>query len=236
MIPTPAAAQPSRGLRLRRAASRYDWSDVRALRFAALAQRGDLDPAVEGEFGDAYDSALNTCVFVLSGNGQPIGSTRTCVSSPERRWALPAADAYPRAFEALGAEATLVEASLAVVDPRSTMDDKAVLFHLFKAHMLQCALEEADWLLVAVRESQIGFYTRVFNMEILSGAEPYGGLASPRVLMGLDVRAHSALLYKRIPVLAVSADDQRDFAATGTVGFGSPRRMGRRTPYLVAGD
>lgn len=234
MISTPAT-QPSRALRLRRAASRYDWSDVRALRFAALAERGDLAPGVEGEFGDEYDSALNTCVFVLSGNGQPIGSTRTCVSSPERRWPVPAVDAYPAAVAALGSEATLVEASLTVIDPRTAMDGKAVQFHLFKAHMLQCALEEADWLLVAVRESQIGFHRRVFNMEILSGAEPYGGLASPRVLMGLDVRTHLALLYKRIPVIAVSADDERDFAASGTVGFGGTRRD-RRAPYLVAGD
>ncbi|HUL97054.1 MAG TPA: hypothetical protein VLT89_13645 [Usitatibacter sp.] len=232
------STQPSRGLQLRRAASRYDWSDVRALRFAALAERGDLGPQARGEYGDEYDSALNSCVFVLAGGGEPLGSTRTSVSSPERRWALPAADAFAGPVAALGDEATLVEASLTVIDPRAPMDAKAALFHLFKAHMLQCALENADWLVAAVRDSQIGFYRRVFNMEILSGAEAYGGLASPRVLMGLDFRAHAALLFKRIPVLAVSEDDERNFTDTGTVGFGPARRNGsaRRAPYLVAGD
>jgi hypothetical protein len=99
-----------------------------------------------------------------------------------------------------------------------------VLFHLFKAHMLECSLEGADWLLVAVRESQIGFYRRMFNMEILSGTEAYPGLVTPRVLMGLEYPAQAALLAKRIPLLEVSADDERDFAQTGCIVFGKPRR------------
>src|SRR5437763_401434 len=113
----------------------------------------------------------------------------------------------------LGNEATVVEASFTVVNPVSSFDPKAALFHLFKAHMVHCAVENADWLIVAARDTQIGFYRRMFNMEILSGAEQFPGLATPRVLMGLEYRRQAALLFKRIPVLAVGEDDEREFAS-----------------------
>ena len=127
-----------------------------------------------------------------------------------------------------------------VVDPASAIDPKTALFHLFKAHMLQCASEDADWLIIAVRDSQIGFYRRMFNMEILSGAERYAGLASPRVLMGLEYHVQAQLLFMRMPMLAVTDADERDFSASGVITFPDGRRAtpGKRgdSPHLVAGD
>ena len=91
-----------------------------------------------------------------------------------------------------------------------------------------------------MRDSQIGFYRRMFNMEILSGAEKYPGIASPRVLMGLEYREQAALLFKRMPMLAVTDADERDFAASGVITFPDGRRAvaGKRgdAPHLVARD
>ncbi len=125
-----------------------------------------------------------------------------------------------------------------VVDPASRMEPKTALFHLFKAHMLQCAAENADWLVIAVRDSQIGFYRRMFNMDILSGAEEYAGLAAPRVLMGLEYRAQAPLLFKRMPMLAVTDADESDFAASGIITFPDARRSAakRDAAHLSAGD
>jgi hypothetical protein len=209
-----------------RVAAADDWSEVRAMRYRALRAREEIAPRSAPEYGDEFDNAFNSETFLLTHEGRAIASTRTSVASASRRWPLPAGQGFAQAIEALGADTTRVEASLTVVDPLAAMDWKAVLFHLFKAHMLECSVEGADWLLVAVRESQIGFYRRMFNMEILSGNEPYPGLATPRVLMGLEYPAQAPLLAKRIPLLEVSADDERDFAQTGCILFGKPRRGG----------
>jgi hypothetical protein len=220
----PDTALSHRGFEMRRVATRDDWSDVKSLRFDALRERGEIAESGDASYGDEHDAAFNTTTFVLSRNGRALGSTRSSVSCANRRWPLPASEAYAAEIAALGSDSTLVEASLMVVDPTSQTDPKTALFHLFKAHMLQCASENADWLIVAVRDSQIGFYRRMFNMEILSGAERYPGLASPRVLMGLEYHAQSALLFKRMPMLAVTDADERDFAASGVITFPQGRR------------
>ena len=229
-----------RGFEMRRVATREDWSDVRSLRFDALRERSEIGANDEGGYGDDYDAALNTTTFLLLRNARPIASTRASLSSARRRWALPASGTYAAEIAALGPDATIVEASLLVVDPATQVDPKTALFHLFKAHMLQCAAENADWLVIAVRDSQIGFYRRMFNMEILSGAERYPGLASPRVLMGLEYRAQASLLFKRMPMLAVSAADERAFVASGAITFPDGRRAvaAKRadSPHFSAGD
>jgi len=210
---------------MRRVTSREDWKRAKNLRYDALRSREEIPDSPERSFGDSHDSGLNTMTFVLARNAKPVGTTRSSVSSAQRRWALPAMDVFAREIEArVGLESTIVEASLLAVDPASTADPRIILFHLLKAPMLHCAAENADWLIATVRDSQIGFYRRMFNMEILSGAESYPGMSSARVLMGLEYRRHAPLLFKRIPVLAVTLEDEREFAASGAVSFPEERR------------
>ncbi|MGZ5583601.1 MAG: N-acyl amino acid synthase FeeM domain-containing protein, partial [Usitatibacter sp.] len=220
----PSHSSPQ-GFEMRRASSREDWNRIRAIRYEALRVRGEIPEAPDMAYGDGHDAALNSMTYGLLSNGRMIATTRSSVSSAARRWPLPAHDAFSREIGAsIGADSTLVEASLMVVAPSATTDPKTALFHLFTAHMLHCASEGADWLVVAVRDSQIGFYRRMFNMEILSGAERCPGLASPRVLMGLAYREQAALLSKRMPVLATTESEAREFAASGRVSFMAERR------------
>jgi hypothetical protein len=211
------------GFELRRVSSRDDWRRVKGLRYEALRSRDEIRDDPQCAYGDEHDLAPNAMTFLLTRNGRPVASTRSSVSSARRQWRLPAMEAFGREIEAgIGLDCKIVEASLVTVDPVATADPKTLLFHLLKAHMLHCAAEDADWLLVAVRDSQIGFHRRMFNMEILSGAETYPGMASSRVLMGLEYRRHAPLLMKRIPVLAIGDEDEREFAANGNVCFGLP--------------
>lgn len=205
---------------MHRVASRDDWARARALRYEALLNRGDVAESPERAHADEHDLALNASTFLLTRNGRAVGSARASVSSPSRRWTLPAMDVFGREIrEAVGLEGSVVEASLVAVEPDTQADRRVILFHLLKAHMLLCATEDADWLLTAVRDTEIGFYRRMLNMEILSGAESCPGMATPRVLMGLQYREQAALLYKRIPVLAVTLADEAEYAATGQVRF-----------------
>jgi len=224
------------GFEMRRVSSRDDWQRVKTLRYEALRSRDEIREDAERAYEDAHDVALNAMTFLLERSARPVGSTRSSVSSARRQWRLPAMEAFAREIEAsVGLDSTIVEASLTTVDPVATADPKTVLFHLLKAHMLHCSAESADWLIVAVRDSQIGFFRRMFNMEILSGAETYPGIAATRVLMGLEYRRHAALLMKRIPVLAISDEDEREFAASGTVSFEERRTAAmRREPAARA--
>jgi hypothetical protein len=212
-IPANARLARASGFELDRLRSQDEWARVRALRYEALRARGEIPENSQRTFEDAFDAALNTSTFQLSRNGIVIGTTRSSVSSALRRWPLPSSQVFGGEIEAaLGNEATLVEASLTLADPG--VDPKVALFHLFKAHMLQCAAENADWLLVAVRDLQMGFYRRMFNMEILTGAGHVPGFATPRIVMGLAYRAQAPLLFKRLPALAISEAEERAFAAS----------------------
>ena len=205
---------------MHRVASRDDWARVRSLRYEALLERGDIAETPERAHADEHDLALNAATFLLTRNGRAVGSARASVSSPSRRWTLPATEVFAREIqESVGLESTIVEASLVVVEPDTQADRRVILFHLLKAHMLLGASENADWLLAAVRDTEIGFYRRMLNMEILSGAESCPGMATPRVLMGLQYREQAALLSRRIPVLAVTLADEAEYAATGQVRF-----------------
>ena len=206
------------GYAMRRVSSCTDWAAVRALRRAALASHGDIaSPAAEPR-DDGYDTAPASQTFLLVRDGRPLGSTRATLSRGGAPARLPAMDAFARDVRsAAGAEA-VVEASLVVIDPGAA-DPAGALLRLFKAPLLACATGRAAWLLVAVRESQMGFYRRAFGMEILGGAECLAGLAVPRVLMGLRYREQASQLFRRFPVLAPTIRDEGRFAARGEVGF-----------------
>ncbi len=217
----PASARSAMALAactLRRATSLEDWSRVRALRFAALAHHEDLAGDGLHACADAHDVRAATTTFLLLRDGLPLASTRTSIAAAGEPATLPALATFPHEIEQLAARARVVEASLTVVDPAAT-DPRAAIFHLYRAHMLACAGSGAAWLVTAVRDTQIGFYRRVFDMEILSGAEAVPGLAVPRVLMGLRPGEAGERLARRIPLLAVSALDVERFEDEATVTF-----------------
>lgn len=203
---------------LSRVASGADWDHVLGLRYRALLQRGDIAENATQRYGDEHDLALHAMTFLLRRNGHPAGTTRTMLSANHRRWPVPATAVFQREIdEALGPDATFIEMGLTAVGPAPQDDPRTALFHLFKAAVVHGLLENADWVITAVRENQIGFHGRMFNMQILSGPELLPGLAQPRVLMGLDFRDQMRILEKRIPTLAVTPADLDEFAATGCV-------------------
>lgn len=213
--PANASLAVAAGFALRRASTHEDWMQVRALRSAALHGRGETAERVGRSHGDDYDAAPDAHTYLLWRNARAVGSTRSNAGG-----AVPAWEVFAPAIEAaLGTGATIVEASLTVVDPRSPTDPKVALFHLFKAHMLRCHVERADWLVVVAPDSQMGFYRRMLNMEILTGAEQVPGVASPRVVMGLDYRRQAAPLFKRIPLLSVTPAEAVEYARSGAIAF-----------------
>lgn len=209
----PARMKDSHDLAMRRVRTAQDWRAVRALRCEVLAGHGEIAPGAR-EYADAFDACANTQTYLLEARGRAVGTTRSSIATPFTDEALPSQRLFARELEAaFGARAAIVEASLTVVDPHGVQDAQDALMRLFRPHIWRCAAEGADALVVAVRESRIGFYRRRFDMEILSGAERYPGMATPRVLMGLAWREHAQRLLRRLPVLAATAEDEAAFAA-----------------------
>lgn len=203
---------------LRPVASREEWSAVRALRFAALSRGGDLPACPVASYGDAYDAAPGSTTYLLSEGDRAVGSTRCTHSRGAGGARLPAFEAFRGELDAAIAAAPVVEASLTLVD--APMDRALAQLRLFKVHMTACAALEAEWLLAAVRETEMGFHRRVFGMEILTGAVRCAGLALPRVLMGLPFRERAAALCRRLPVLAPSGADLQRFRAGDALELG----------------
>lgn len=215
--------QTSSTFTLSRVTSRADWDSVGALRYDALLRRGDIAENPTQRHGDRHDFDLHAMTFLLRRNGLPTGTTRTLVSAPQRRWPTPATEVFAREIEtALGRDATFVEMGLTSVPAASQDDPRTALFHLFKAAVVHGLLGDADWMVTAVRENQIGFHGRMFNMQILSGPEAIPGFALPRVLMGLDFPVQMRVLEKRIPTLAVTPSALEEFEATGCIETGMP--------------
>lgn len=200
-------------LDIRRVRAPEDWKAVRALRFDGLAGRADIAPSATCAYADEFDGAANTTTYLLVADGRPLGTTRASIRVPGHPAALPSQRVFARELRAAYGEAgTVVEASLTFVDAAAAADPRDALTRLFKVHILHCGAEDADALVVAVREAQMGFYRRLFGMEILSGAEPYPGMRSPRVLMGIAFRARAPALLRRIPALAATAEEEAQFA------------------------
>jgi len=197
---------------LRRVRSAPDWRAVRELRFRTLHAAGEIPPAALRAFGDAFDASASTATYVLAARDRVIGTTRGSLTAPRLRAALPSQRVFLRELHAaFGEDAVLVEASLTFLDGDARADPQDALLRLFKVHAWRCAAENADALVVAVRDTQIGFYRRRFDMEILSGPERWPGMSTPRVLMGLPWREHGANLLRRLPVLAASAEEENAF-------------------------
>lgn len=225
---TQALTHAHPGFVMHRVSSRDDWSRVRSLRYQGLLGDGDIDANPECTYSDAHDSATDAATFLLARNAHAAATVRASIAAPVRCGTLPAMDFFGQEIRSsIGLDRTMVEASLVAVDSASHLDQRITLLHLLKAPMLLCELTRADWMLVAVREAEIGFYRRMLNMEILSGAENFWGMAAPRVLMGLQYREHAALLFERIPPLAVTDADVREYAANGLVRFAKPPQRQR---------
>jgi hypothetical protein len=223
--PASARGRPDAAYALRRVVTREDWVLAGAVRLASAANHDEAPASLLAM--DGPEATAGCATFLLTRNGRPIGTTRTRHARAGEPFPLPSLQAFARDLHAGFGEATVVEASQTLVDA-ALADRAAALVHLFKAHMLTCAVQGAEWLVAAVPETRIGFHRRVFDMEILSGAEHITGAASPRVLMGLRYRERADRLARRLPVLAFDADDEKRFAATGEVRFEEAEGTGVR--------
>jgi hypothetical protein len=200
-------------LEIRRVRRPEDWRAVLALRFEGLAARAEIAPDAGGAFADEFDGDPATTTYLLASGARALGTTRTTVRRRGTGTKLPSQRVFARELAAaFGEHAAIAEASLTFVDPSLAAQGKDAVTRLFKVHLLHCAADHADALVVAVREVQMGFYRRLFGMEILSGAEPYPGMRMPRVLMGIALRERAAALLRRIPALAATAEEEAQFA------------------------
>lgn len=231
----PSVSKNTGSLLLRRAASRDDWAAARALRTAAMVREGDLAPSALPLAADPHDADPRSATFLLVEQGRAVGATRCSHASAGSTSSLPAAQAFGGELGERMARGPVVEAGLTVVDRAA--DRSQCLLRLFKAHMAACAALDAEWLVAAVAERQMGFYCRVFGMEILSGASPVRGFALPRVLMGLRYRERASVLHRRHPSLAPSGEDLRRYSSGADLllDAGEPGSIAARA-RAAAGD
>jgi len=218
------------GYVMRRVSTRDDWAAVRSLRAAALESLGDIPAGSPSPTGDGHDTQPGTTTFLLARDGRSVATTRISVAVEGASATLPAARSFGGDLARV-VRGTVVEASCILVDPAEE-DRRNTLLRLFKSHLLACVACNADWLVTAAREAQMGFYRRTFGMEILGGAECLEGLALPRVLMGLRWRRSAAELARRIPLVAWTSLDERRFAMRGEVTFAE--RDAARDPHRCA--
>ena len=203
MNATASLAASITNFQLGRVASAADWDDVlRAFATARSCSAATSRKTRRNAYGDGHDLALHAMTFLLRRNGHPAGTTRTMLSASHRRWPVPATAVFQREIDAaLGADATFIEMNLTAVGPAPQDDPRTALFHLFKAAVVHSMLENADWVITAVRDNRIGFHGRMFNMQILSGPETLAGARHRSACRwaSTSARGPMRILEKRIP-------------------------------------
>lgn len=208
--------------------------EASAVRYAAYAAHGLIDPSENGMLTDHWDAYPSTKTIVVYKNSVPVATVRVCLYAPAS--GIPGSDAVPamdvfhdeivdcyHSMPTRNREARAIEVARLARHPDLGSDDLPV-FALYRMVSYLVLHFEADAVIVAVQKRHIPFYRRL-GFQRRSELRPYAKLKVEGALMAC-VRKEGEELQQSLPVLGlVSKDDSNyyDFLA------------GRRVPVFGTG-
>lgn len=191
--------------------------EVGRLRYRAYTAAKAIPHNDDEIFLDNYDEKENCISFLYKIDNTSVGSIRANIHSSKNGW-LPtaASEIYTEEIKvALGANTPYIESNRFAVIPDYGISERKLFFGLFKAIGLITLIEEAEFVITAVREHHAPFYRRKLGFNVISNAKTYFGLNTPMVLLAGNVKKEIKPIWDANKELSIT---DRDFWTYKTCG------------------
>ena len=141
------------------------------LRYRAYLEVNSIEENEEELLYDEYDFIPNSRVFLVWYQGKAIATVRSCIYSEAYNWTPTEAVNYfgEDINRKLGSETRILESNRFAVDPDfQGRQSLFARFLLFRAHGLNAAVHQCDYIMTSVRANHVAFYQRFLGLEPIS--------------------------------------------------------------------
>ncbi|GGN43372.1 hypothetical protein GCM10010842_30800 [Deinococcus daejeonensis] len=177
------------------------------MRYRAYRSIQAIPENATAHFTDAFDKKPSSVTFLAYLGPTPIASTRT-LCADGNFGDLTSSMAFHDVLErVVPANAVVVEANRFVVDPLQADLGGGVIWELFRAHLLRCVFEKADYFVAGVRAEHVTLYRRLMHLEVVSEPRVFPGLQTPMFLMVGDCRRDLERIFQERPHLRAAPDE-----------------------------
>lgn len=205
-----------------------DMDLVAQMRYRAYRSVHAVRETADARFTDVFDGQPEARTFLAWWGQTPLASTRTLCARGDLG-ALTSALAFQDVLKRwIPDDAVVVEANRFVVDPHHAELSNGVVWPLFRAHLLRCAVEGADFFVAGVRPEHVPVYRRLMHLEIVGDARVFPGLRTPMYLMMGDCRRDLERIFRKRPYLRCSPEET-------TLLFGEVSRVHPDHPHARPG-
>ena len=182
------------------------------IRHDAYHSVGALQDATPLLFSDKFDVGRPR-IHLVRWHTMPVGSIRACVSrdTSDRR-ELTAWDAFSDEISTFCGQFPVVESNRFVISPKIDVPSAVLHALLFRMIAINAVIENAAFIITAVRESHVPFYERAMKLQSISSAKKYPGLSIDMVLMGGNFHAHKQAVESRMPQFFPSSEEIAEYA------------------------
>ncbi|PHN05990.1 N-acyl amino acid synthase FeeM domain-containing protein [Flavilitoribacter nigricans] len=141
------------------------------IRYRSYLQAGMIPVNEEGMLYDDYDFAPNVRIFLVWNAGKPVATIRSCVYSEAYNW-LPTEGVHffeKELTAKLGEKVPLLESNRFAIDPDfQGRHSIFAQFLLFRAHGLNSAFHQCEYIITSVQSNHIAFYQRFLGLNPIS--------------------------------------------------------------------
>jgi hypothetical protein len=213
--------------------SESDRAEVFRLRYEAYIREGVISPHEAQSLEDAADSNENAHIVGVYIRNELISSIRIQASMGEMTNSS-VAQSFPEVTAALEAESkTILEANRFVARYDVARQLPELPYLTLRIFVMAAEYYRADHLLVTVRAEHEAFYRRAFYARPIFPPRSVIGLTKPLMLLGIDFKEVRGKIYKRLPVLQSSPQEQGALFRDGKSSLGRGMFEGDLTkPYV----
>jgi len=184
------------------------------LRYTAYRSAGAIQEDPSETFCDEFDRQPNCRTYLLRSGRRAIGSIRICRKLPNAL--LPSETIWPaEVANKVPSEVATLEINRFVTDPGLDRGLGRIAALLFRAVIAEATVQQAAWLLAAVRRDHVWFYEQVLEMSVMGEAKPYHGLRTEMFLMGVHFPSAWPSVAARFPAMNLSGSEIEQFTRQG---------------------
>ncbi len=141
------------------------------IRYRAYLHAGMASENEEGMLYDKYDFSPNVRIFLVWNQGKPVATIRSCIYSAAYNWMPTEGINYfeKDLNEKVGEKIPILESNRFAIDPDfQGRHSIFAQFLLFRAHGLNAAFHQCEYIITSVQTNHIAFYKRFLGLHPIS--------------------------------------------------------------------